>query len=138
MDSRSKETSLFKPPDDAAPLAERMRPKTFDDFVGQDHLLGENGVIRKMLSGKNIRSMIYWGPPGTGKTTLARLLATKIDAEFVQINAISSGVKELREISQKLKTPLIWERGLYFLSMRSTDSTNLSKLLFLRVLKAEL
>lgn len=106
MDSRSKEPSLFKPPDDAAPLAERMRPKTFDDFVGQDHLLGENGVIRKMLSGKNIRSMIYWGPPGTGKTTLARLLATKIDAEFVQINAISSGVKELREIISEAEDTL--------------------------------
>lgn len=98
MGSRAKEPSLFKPPQGAAPLAERMRPKTFDDFVGQDHLLGTKGVIRKMLSGQNIRSMIYWGPPGTGKTTLARLLATKIYAEFVQINAISSGVKDLREI----------------------------------------
>jgi putative ATPase len=106
MDSRAKEPSLFKPPDDAAPLAERMRPKTFDDFVGQDHLLGSDGVIRKMLSGKNIRSMIYWGPPGTGKTTLARLLATKIDAQFIQINAISSGVKELREIISEAEDTL--------------------------------
>ena len=106
MDSRAKEPSLFKPPEGAAPLAERMRPKTFDDFVGQDHLLGPDGVIRKMLSGKHIRSMIYWGPPGTGKTTLARLLATKIDAEFIQINAISSGVKELREIISEAEDSL--------------------------------
>jgi len=106
MDSRAKEPSLFKPPEGAAPLAERMRPKTFDDFVGQFHLLGPDGVIRKMLSGKHIRSMIYWGPPGTGKTTLARLLATKIDAEFIQINAISSGVKELREIISEAEDSL--------------------------------
>jgi putative ATPase len=92
------ELSLFKPAPGASPLAERMRPKTFEEFTGQGHLVGQDGVIRRMLERSNIRSMILWGPPGSGKTTLARLLATRLNADFVQINAISSGVKDLREI----------------------------------------
>jgi putative ATPase len=97
-DKEGGEPSLFKPPKEAAPLAERMRPASFEEFAGQAHLVGPDGVIRKMLRGSNIRSMIFWGPPGSGKTTLARLLATKLNADFVQINAISSGVKDLRDI----------------------------------------
>lgn len=97
-DNEVEEQSLFKPPKEAAPLAERMRPRNFEEFAGQAHLVGPDGVIRKMLRGSNIRSMIFWGPPGSGKTTLARLLATKLSADFVQINAISSGVKDLRDI----------------------------------------
>jgi putative ATPase len=100
------EQSLFKPPREAAPLAERMRPRTFEEFVGQEHLVGPDGVIRKMLRGNSIRSMIFWGPPGSGKTTLARLLATKLKADFVQINAISSGVKELRDIITQAENSL--------------------------------
>lgn len=100
------EPSLFKPSKSAAPLAERMRPESFDGFVGQEHLLGSNGVISKMLRGQHIRSMIFWGPPGSGKTTLARLLATKLSADFIQINAISSGVKELREIIMQAEKSL--------------------------------
>ncbi|HEY9165628.1 MAG TPA: replication-associated recombination protein A [Candidatus Kryptonia bacterium] len=91
-------SGLFSPPKSAIPLAERIRPKTFDDFVGQDHLVGKDGTLRKMLDSGTMRSMILWGPPGTGKTTLARLIAGKLLADFFQVNAVSSGVQELREI----------------------------------------
>lgn len=93
-----KEPSLFRPQKSSIPLAERIRPKKLSDVVGQKHLLGDYGVIIEMLKSGSILAMILWGPPGTGKTTIARLLAEHVKALFVQINAISSGVKELREI----------------------------------------
>ncbi|HEY4699856.1 MAG TPA: AAA family ATPase, partial [Nitrososphaerales archaeon] len=91
-------TSLFTPPKSTIPLAERIRPRDFSEFVGQNHLVGSDGTIRKMIESGNIRPMILWGPAGSGKTTLARIIANKIDADFFQVNAISSGVKEMREI----------------------------------------
>lgn len=99
-------TSLFTPPKSAVPLAERIRPRDFSEFVGQEHLVGAGGTIRKMVQGGNLRSMILWGPPGTGKTTLARLIANELDADFFQVNAISSGVKEMREIINHAKNAL--------------------------------
>lgn len=95
----SKESpSLFTPPRSSVPLAERVRPKDLGGFVGQNHLLGVGGAIRAMIESRNPRSMVLWGPPGSGKTTLARLISESLDADFFQLNAISSGVKELRDI----------------------------------------
>jgi putative ATPase len=82
------------------PLAERVRPKTLDEFVGQEHLLGKEKALRKLLEQGKIFSMILWGPPGSGKTTLAKLISEIIKADFYQISAVSSGVKEIREIIQ--------------------------------------
>ena len=76
-----------------------MRPNTLDDFVGQPHLTGEKGVLRKMLSNKSVPSLILWGPPGVGKTTLAQLIAEGLDMPFFTLSAISAGVKEVRELN---------------------------------------
>ncbi len=81
-----------------APLAERIRPKTLEEFVGQDHLTQFGRPLRLMLEQGEISSMIFWGPPGVGKTTLARLIANHVEAEFHQLNAVSAGVKDVREI----------------------------------------
>ena len=82
----------------AAPLAERIRPKTLEEYVGQDHLTQSGKPLRLMLEHGEISSMIFWGPPGVGKTTLARLVANHIEAEFHQLNAVAAGVKDVREI----------------------------------------
>ena len=87
-----------------APLPERMRPKTFDEFVGQQHLIGEGKVLRRLIDAGTIPSMIFWGPPGVGKTSLARFIAEKAVLPFYQLSAIDSGVKELRAVIEKANT----------------------------------
>ncbi|MBL7962444.1 MAG: replication-associated recombination protein A [Flavobacteriales bacterium] len=86
---------------DPAPLAERMRPRSLDEVVGQEHLVGAHGVLRKALAGGMLPSMILWGPPGVGKTTLARLIAEELKRPFHMLSAINSGVKDVREVIEK-------------------------------------
>jgi putative ATPase len=83
------------------PLAERLRPKSLDDFIGQEHLIGKNGVLLKTLKNNIIPSIIFWGPPGVGKTTLANIIANQLDRPFYTLSAINSGVKDVREVITK-------------------------------------
>lgn len=83
------------------PLAERMRPNTLDEYIGQRHLVGEGGVIRNMIETGRINSFILWGPPGVGKTTLARIIANTTEAAFYTLSAVTSGVKDVREVIEK-------------------------------------
>jgi putative ATPase len=94
MDLFSENTADSHPP----PLAERARPRRLDEFVGQEHLLGEGKALRVLIERDDVPSLVFWGPPGSGKTTLARILAAHSGAEFHQLSAVSSGVKEVRDI----------------------------------------
>lgn len=86
------------------PLAERMRPRTLDDYVGQKHLVGPGSVLRKMIEAGRVPSFILWGPPGVGKTTLAQIIAARLETTFYTLSAVSSGVKDVRDVIEKAKS----------------------------------
>ena len=85
------------------PLAERLRPRTLDEYIGQKHLVGEGAILRRMIESGNISSFILWGPPGVGKTTLAQIIANKLETPFYTLSAVTSGVKEVRDVIDRAK-----------------------------------
>lgn len=93
------------------PLAERLRPQTLDEYIGQKHLVGEKAILRQMIESGRIASFILWGPPGVGKTTLARIIANKLDRPFYTLSAVTSGVKDVREVIEKAKSNRFFSQG---------------------------
>lgn len=95
------------------PLAERLRPQTLDEYIGQKHLVGEGAVLRQMIESGNLSSFILWGPPGVGKTTLARIIAHQLERPFYTLSAVTSGVKEVREVIDKAKRTAAMNSGIF-------------------------
>lgn len=95
------------------PLAERLRPQTLDEYIGQKHLVGEGAVLRQMIESGNLSSFILWGPPGVGKTTLARIIAHQLERPFYTLSAVTSGVKEVREVIDKAKRTAAMNTGIF-------------------------
>lgn len=95
------------------PLAERLRPKTLNEYIGQQHLVGEGAVLRQMLDRGTLSSFILWGPPGVGKTTLARIIARQLDRPFYTLSAVTSGVKDVRDVIDKAKRHAVSNNGLF-------------------------
>ena len=95
------------------PLAERLRPRTLNEYIGQKHLVGEGAILRQMIENGNLSSFILWGPPGVGKTTLARIIAHELERPFYTLSAVTSGVKEVREVIDKAKRYAAMNSGLF-------------------------
>ena len=108
--------SLFDDREMSDPLASRLRPRTLDEYVGQQHLLGEGKVLAQLIHNDQVSSMIFWGPPGVGKTTLARIIAGRTKSRFIDFSAVISGIKEIKEVMHNAENArLMGERTILFI-----------------------
>ena len=109
------------------PLAERLRPQSLDDYIGQKHLVGDNGVFRRFIASGSVPSFILWGPPGVGKTTLAKIVASTLDRPFYTLSAVTSGVKDVREVIEKAKNQHLFSARPAFLFIDEIHRFNKSQ-----------
>ena len=121
-----------------APLASRIRPRTLDEVVGQQHIIGKDKMLYRAIKADKLGSIIFYGPPGTGKTTLAKVIANTTSAEFTQINATSAGKKDMEEVVAKAKDTLgMYQKKRFFSWMRFTASIRGSRIIFFPLWRTE-